>query len=86
MHLLWRGSINFGLVNIPVELYSALSHQEISFHLLHRKCHTRLEYKRFCPKCQIEVPWEEVIRGYEYAKSNRGSARELVRAQEKSLF
>jgi DNA end-binding protein Ku len=68
MKALWRGSISFALVNIPVKLYSATQKRDVSFHLLHGKCSTRLRYERFCETCKAEVPWEETVHGYEYEK------------------
>jgi DNA end-binding protein Ku len=68
---LWTGSITFGLVNIPVKLYKATqpsSGQTIRFHLLHDACGTRLQMKRWCPKDEVEVPWEHVVKGYEVSK------------------
>src|SRR5688572_19861188 len=65
---MWSGAITFGMVNIPVKLFSATSAKDISFNLLHATCGTRLQQKRWCPTDEVEVPWEEVMRGYEYAK------------------
>ena len=65
---MWSGAITFGMVNIPVKLFSATSAKDISFNLLHSTCGTRLQQKRWCPTDEVEVPWEEVVRGYEYTK------------------
>jgi DNA end-binding protein Ku len=66
---LWKGSISFGLVTIPVDLHAAVeSREELSFHLLHRKDGSRIDYKRFCVKEDVEVPWKEIVKGYEYGK------------------
>lgn len=63
---IWKGSITFGLVNIPVGLYSAEKREEtVSFHMLDRRNMARLRYKRVNEKTGREVPWEETIRGYE---------------------
>jgi DNA end-binding protein Ku len=51
-------------VNIPVKLYSATHERVLRFHLLHKECGTPLEYKRWCPKCNKEVAWEDVVKGY----------------------
>jgi len=65
----WKGAIAFGLVTIPVGLYSATERAErLSFHLLHKKDGGRIDYKRFCEKEDKEVPWSEIVKGYEYAK------------------
>ncbi|HYG61681.1 MAG TPA: Ku protein [Thermoanaerobaculia bacterium] len=63
---IWKGSISFGLVNIPVGLYSAESREEISFHLLDKRNMARVRYKRVNEQTGKEVPWEETVRGYEF--------------------
>lgn len=65
---IWSGSISFGMVSIPVKLYGATESKDISFHLLHATCSTRLKQVRWCPTDDVEVPWSETVRGYEYAK------------------
>lgn len=65
---IWSGTISFGMVSIPVKLYGATQSQDISFHLLHATCGTRLKEVRWCPTDEVEVPWNETVRGYEYAK------------------
>lgn len=66
---MWKGAISFGLVTIPVNLYSAVERREtLSFHLLHKKDNSRIENKRFCKEEGVEVPWDELVKGYEYAK------------------
>jgi DNA end-binding protein Ku len=65
---IWSGSIGFGMVSIPVKLYGATESKDISFHLLHATCGTRLKQVRWCPTDEQEVPWGETVRGYEYAK------------------
>lgn len=67
---IWRGTISFGMVTIPVKIFTATRSQDISFHLLHATCGSRLEQKRWCPVDDVEVPWSEVVRGYEYAKGH----------------
>lgn len=68
MNPIWEGYISFGLVNIPVKLYSASRKKELSFHLLDKKFHQPVEYKRYCEKCQKEVGWDEIVKGYEFEK------------------
>lgn len=63
---IWKGSITFGLVNIPVGLYSAEKREEVSFHLLDRRNMSRVRYKKVNEKTDKEVPWDETVRGYEY--------------------
>jgi DNA end-binding protein Ku len=65
---IWSGSIGFGMVSIPVKLHGATESKDISFHLLHSTCGTRLKQVRWCPTDEQEVPWSETVRGYEYAK------------------
>ncbi|HLJ53848.1 MAG TPA: Ku protein [Chthonomonadaceae bacterium] len=65
---LWKGAISFGLVTIPIKLFPATGSKDLSFHLLHARCNTRLKQLRWCPACNREVAWDEVVRGYEYAK------------------
>jgi DNA end-binding protein Ku len=65
---IWSGSISFGMVSIPVKLFGATESKDISFHLLHATCGTRLKQLRWCPTDEVEVPWSETVRGYEYAK------------------
>ncbi len=66
---IWSGSISFGMVSIPVKLFGATESKDISFHLLHSTCGTRLRQVRWCPTDEVEVPWNETVRGYEYAKN-----------------
>lgn len=68
MRTLWKGAISFGLVNVPIKLYTATEQKEIRFNYLHEKCGTPIKYERRCPHCNIEVPQEEIVRGYEYQK------------------
>jgi DNA end-binding protein Ku len=65
---IWSGSISFGMVTIPVKLYGATESKDVSFNLLHASCGTRLKQVRWCPTDEVEVPWSETVRGYEYAK------------------
>jgi DNA end-binding protein Ku len=66
---IWSGHLTFGLVSIPVGLHSAVEASEhVSFRLLHRKDHAPIRYKKFCSKEDIEVPADEIVRGYEVQK------------------
>jgi DNA end-binding protein Ku len=65
---IWSGSISFGMVSIPVKLYGATESKDISFNLVHATCGTRLQQRRWCPTDEVDVPWNEVARGYEYTK------------------
>ncbi|HKI04004.1 MAG TPA: Ku protein [Thermoanaerobaculia bacterium] len=65
---IWKGSISFGLVNIPVGLYSAETRDEIHFKMLDKKTMSPIHYKRMSEESGKEVAWEEHVRGYEYEK------------------
>lgn len=67
-HSLGSGTISFGLVSIPVKLYSAASSQGVSFNLLHDKCGNRIRQQRFCPVCNEVVEREELVKGFEFVK------------------
>src|SRR5579864_1224617 len=67
-HALWTGSINFGLVNIPVKLFNAVRGNELSFHFLHKKDKGRINNVRTCSECNKKIPWDEIERGYEIEK------------------
>lgn len=66
---IWKGAITFGLVNIPVELHTAVrSEARISFRQLHGKDLSPIKYDRVCAKEEKSVPWDEIVKGYEYTK------------------
>src|SRR6266480_90724 len=67
---IWSGTISFGMVSIPVRLYTATESHDVHFHLLHKRDGVRLQNVRWCPKDEKSVPWDEVVRGFEYAKGN----------------
>jgi DNA end-binding protein Ku len=62
---IWSGAISFGLVNVPVKLYSAVSRKSVRFHQLHDADHVRIQQKRVCPADGEEVPYENIVKGYE---------------------
>jgi DNA end-binding protein Ku len=68
MRSMWKGSITFGLVNIPVELYSAVRDHRPKFRLLHAKDEAPVRYERVCQTEGKPVAWEDLVKGYEYAK------------------
>jgi len=68
MRAIWKGSISFGLVNIPIALYPATRKEELSFRLLRRSDLSPVNYKRVAEKDGKEVPWDEIVKGYEYEK------------------
>jgi DNA end-binding protein Ku len=65
----WKGFLKISLVNIPVRVFPATdSAATISFNQLHAECQTRIQQKRWCPKCEREVPNTEIAKGYEFEK------------------
>jgi DNA end-binding protein Ku len=67
-HSLGSGTISFGLVSIPVRLYTAASSGNVAFNQLHAVCGSRIRQQTFCPKCNRTVERAELVRGYEFAK------------------
>src|SRR5215469_4063459 len=67
-HAIWSGAINFGLVTIPVKLFTAVKTDELSFNMLHKKDEGRIKYERLCSIEDKPVPWDEIVKGYEYEK------------------
>jgi len=67
-HAIWTGAINFGLVTIPVRLFTAVRTNDLSFNLLHAKDEGRIKYERVCSEDGKPVPWDEIVKGYEYEK------------------
>jgi DNA end-binding protein Ku len=65
---IWSGAINFGLVTIPVKLFTAVRSDDLSFNMLHGKDGGRIKYDRTCSVDGKPVPWDEIIKGYEYEK------------------
>ncbi|MDQ3669722.1 MAG: Ku protein [Actinomycetota bacterium] len=68
MRTIWNGSINFGLVNIPIGLSVAQQRQDQAFRTLHRECGTPIKQKRYCPKHERDVEADELVKGWEFAK------------------
>ena len=67
-HSLGSGTISFGLVSIPVRLYTAASSAGVAFNQLHGVCGSRIRQQTFCPRCNRTVERAELVRGYEFAK------------------
>src|SRR5712691_11215573 len=65
---IWKGSISFGLVNIPIALYPATRREELKFRLLRKSDLSPVNYKRVAEKDGKEVPWDQIVKGYEYEK------------------
>ena len=68
MHTIWKGSISFGLVNIPIKLHAAIEDKDIKLRTLHKECHSPIKYEKVCPVCNVEVKPEEIVKAYEYTK------------------
>lgn len=69
MHTMWKGTISFGLVNIPIKLHAATENKDIKLRQLHEECKSPIEYKKRCPVCEREVESQEIVKAYEYAKN-----------------
>ena len=67
-HAIGSGTVSFGLVSIPIKLYTAASSQAVSFNLLHAKCGSRIKQQTFCPVCNEVVERSALVRGYEFVK------------------
>lgn len=68
MHTMWKGTISFGLVNIPIKLHAATEDKDIKLRSLHKKCHSPIRYEKVCPVCGEELDAKEIVKGYEIAK------------------
>jgi DNA end-binding protein Ku len=64
---IWNGTIAFGLVTVPVKLYSAIESKTVRFREVHLSDGARIEHRRFCSQEQREVPYDEIVRGFEVA-------------------
>ncbi len=65
---IWSGALTFGLVNVPVKLFTAVAQKDVQFHMLHGKDGGRIRMKRFCSVEDQEVPYEEIVKGFEVSK------------------
>lgn len=68
MHTMWKGSISFGLVNIPIKLHAATEDKDIKLRNLHKECHSPVKYEKVCPVCEVEIKNEDIVKAYEYTK------------------
>jgi DNA end-binding protein Ku len=66
MQTIWKGAVSFGLVNVPVKMFTATKENDIPMKMLHKKYNVPIHYSRTCPKCEKEVEWSEIVKGYEY--------------------
>ncbi|QCT04061.1 Ku protein [Paenibacillus algicola] len=90
MHTVWKGAISFGLVHVPVKMFSATEDKDISMKYLHKVCGSPLSYVRKCPVCEEEVAWEDISKGYEYEKGRfvlfeKEELEQLTDANSKSI-
>src|SRR5438067_9676387 len=67
---LWKGSISFGLVNIPIELHTAVRNHRPKFRMLHAKDKSSVKFERLCVQDGKPVAWEDLVKGYEYSKGH----------------
>jgi DNA end-binding protein Ku len=65
---LWTGSISFGLVNVPVRLYSAVSEHKLQFHFVHEKDESPIGYRKICKLEEKPVPDKEIVKAFEYRR------------------
>ncbi|MGG3626243.1 Ku protein [Bacillus gobiensis] len=86
MHTMWKGSISFGLVNIPIKLFSATEDKDIKLRTLHTACRAPIKYEKVCTNCNQEVSPKEITKGYEYVKGKYAifSEDELAELKEKN--
>lgn len=66
MHTMFKGAISFGLVNIPIKMFTATEEKDIRFRSIHKKCHTPIQYKKKCPHCNEDVMPDDIVKGFEY--------------------
>lgn len=69
MHTMWKGTISFGLVNIPVKMHAATENKDVRLRQLHKECQSPIKYEKVCPVCDREVKNEEIVKAYEYTKN-----------------
>lgn len=70
MKSIWQGNISFGLVSIPIKLFSAINSRTIKFRLLHKKDKSPVKYKRVCEKENKEIDWKDIVKGIEIRKGH----------------
>ncbi|QYR19107.1 Ku protein [Paenibacillus sp. sptzw28] len=66
MQTIWKGAVSFGLVNVPVKMFTATQDNDIPMKMLHKDFHVPIRYHRTCPKCGDDVSWNDIVKGYEY--------------------
>lgn len=70
MHTVWKGAISFGLVHVPVKMFTATEDKDIHLRMIHKECGTPISNVRTCPHCEKEVGWDDLSKGYEYEKGS----------------
>jgi DNA end-binding protein Ku len=78
---IWNGTITFGMVNVPIKLYTATESKGVQFHLVHARDGSRIENRRMCSKEDKEVHYEQVVKGYEVSENRYVHAPEHTRRQ-----
>ena len=68
MRTMWKGAVNFGLINVPIKMFTATENKNISFKSLHKECQTPIKQKRYCSNCEKEVEYNDIVKGYEFQK------------------
>ncbi|UTR11334.1 Ku protein [Evansella sp. LMS18] len=68
MHTIWKGTISFGLVNIPIKLHAATENKDVKLRNLHKDCHAPIKYERTCSECGAEVTGDDIVKAYEYTE------------------
>ncbi|MEQ6377930.1 Ku protein [Bacillaceae bacterium S4-13-56] len=69
MHTMWKGTISFGLVNIPIKLHAATEDKDVKLRQLHKECQSPIKYEKVCPVCDREIGNDEIVKAYEYVKN-----------------
>src|SRR6185295_16179555 len=67
---MWSGALSFGLINIPIRLYSAVNEKEISLHFLHKEDLSPIRFAKVCRADGREIPYSDIVKGYEYQKGD----------------
>jgi DNA end-binding protein Ku len=65
MRAIWKGSVSFGLVNVPIRLYSATENHDVQFRQVHREDGGRIKYQRVCSECGEQIAYDDIAKGYE---------------------
>ena len=68
MAAIWKGTLSFGLVTLPVEMRTAVRDESLHFRLLHAEDNKPVKYQRVCTKDGEAISWDEIVKGYEYTK------------------